>query len=89
MKFPASILIVLITLNLLACSSSPDELYGNSQVQPDLEIPPDLTVENSDARLVSPSEVTGNSGVTAKTGKKVPVLLGTSSIKLEGHADFY
>ena len=89
MKFPASILIVLITLNLFACSSSPDELYGNSRVQPDLEIPPDLTVENSDTRLELPSAVSaGNEGIAA-TGKKIQVLPEMQSIKLEGYADFY
>ena len=89
MKFPVSILVVLITLNLLACSSSPDELYGNSQVQPNLEIPPDLTVENSDARLELPSAVSaGSNGITA-TGKKTPVLPEMQTIKLEGYADFY
>jgi len=89
MKFPASILVVLITLNLLACSSSPDELYGNSRVQPDLEIPPDLTVENSNTRLELPSAVSaGNKGIVA-TGNKTLVLPKMQSIKLEGYADFY
>jgi len=89
MKLPVAILVVLSALNLVACSSSPEELYGDSRVQPDLVIPPDLTVENSDARLELPSVVAGNGGVTAKTGKKVPVLPNTGSIKLEGYADFY
>jgi outer membrane protein assembly factor BamC len=89
MKFPASILVVLTALNLAACSSSSDELYGNSRVQPDLEIPPDLTVESSDTKLEPPSAVSaGNKGIAA-TGKKNPVLPEMQSIKLEGYADFY
>jgi outer membrane protein assembly factor BamC len=89
MKFPASILVVLITLNLLACSSSPEDLYGNSRVQPDLEIPPDLTVENSDTRLELPSSVSADNKGIAVTGGKTPVLPEMQSIKLEGYADFY
>jgi len=89
MKLPVSILAVLTVLNLLACSSSPDELYGSSSVQPDLEIPPDLTVENSDTRLELPSAVSaGGRGITG-TGTEIPVLANIQSIKLEGYADFY
>ena len=89
MRFPASILVVLITLNLLACSKSPDELYGNSRVQPDLEIPPDLTVEKSDTGLELPSAVSAGNKGFAVTGKKTSVLPEMQSIKLEGYADFY
>ena len=89
MKTPVSILVVLTALSLVACGKSSSQSYGDSRIQPDLEIPPDLTVEYSNTKLELPSVVSANSGATAETGNSIPVLADIQSIKLEGYADFY
>jgi outer membrane protein assembly factor BamC len=88
MRFLVNFLIALTVINLAACSGSSIP-YGDTRVQPDLEIPPDLTVETSDSRIELPSTISNDGRAMADTNNKVPVLASVESMKLEGYADFY
>jgi outer membrane protein assembly factor BamC len=73
---------------LIACSSSSDPDYFNSQVLPNLEVPPDLTQASTDKSFELPAAIS-SSGDSAGESKEKPVLAKVDSIKLEGHTDFY
>jgi outer membrane protein assembly factor BamC len=88
MKLKATILVVLTTASLIACSSSSDLDYFDSQVLPDLEVPPDLTQLDTDQSFALPTAIS-SSGNSAGESSKIPVLANVDSIKLEGYADFY
>ena len=87
MKLPVATLFAYSVINLAACSGSSSDLtYLNSRVFPDLEVPPDLTIEEADSNFRLPAVFSGDG---KGSGNSVPVLANVDSIKLEGHADFY
>jgi outer membrane protein assembly factor BamC len=88
MKLKATILLVLTTASLIACSSSSNLDYFDSKVLPDLEIPPDLTQVDTDDSFELPTAISSG-GNSAGDSSKILVLANVESIKLEGYADFY
>ena len=53
---------------------------------PDLEVPPDLTLDIVDSNFELPAVISGDG---AKSGNGLPILARVDSVKLEGHSDFY
>jgi len=87
MKLLVVALIILSVMNLAACGGpSTDLQYLDSRVMPDLEVPPDLTLEAVDSKFELPA-VFSRDGAGTENG--VPVLASVDSITLEGHSDFY
>jgi outer membrane protein assembly factor BamC len=88
MKLKATILVILTTAGLIACSSSSNLDYFDSRVLPDLEVPPDLTQVDVDKSFELPTAISSG-GDSTEASNKIPVLANVDSIRLEGYADFY
>ncbi len=87
MKSLVVVLLIIGAMNLAACGgSSADLQYLDSRVMPDLEVPPDLTMDVVDSKFELPAVFSGDG---AGTENSIPVLASVDSVKLEGHSDFY
>lgn len=87
MKSLVVAILIFGAINLAACGGpSADLQYLDSRVMPDLEVPPDLTLEVVDSDFELPSVFSGDG---AGTANGIPVLASVDSIKLEGRSDFY
>ncbi len=87
MKSLVVVLLIIGAMNLAACGgSSADLQYLDSRVMPDLEVPPDLTMDVVDSKFELPAVFSGDG---AGTENNIPVLASVDSVKLEGHSDFY
>ena len=87
MKLLVVALLTIGAMNLAACGgSSADLQYLDSRVMPDLEVPPDLTMDVVDSKFELPAVFSGDG---AGTENSIPVLASVDSVKLEGHSDFY
>jgi len=87
MKLLVAALLIFGALNLAACGGpSTDLQYLDSRVMPDLEVPPDLTLDIVDSNFELPAAFSGDG---SETGNGIPVLARVDSVKLEGHSDFY
>ena len=63
MNLKATILVVLTTAGLIACSSSSNLDYFDSRVLPDLEVPPDLTQVDVDKSFELPTAIFSGSPI--------------------------
>ena len=87
MKSSVVTLLFFAVLNLAACGGpSVDLEYLGSRTMPDLEVPPDLTLDVVDSNFKLPAVFSADGA--GKEGA-LPVLPKVNSIKLEGHSDFY
>ncbi len=86
MILPRSIALALLVFVLAACQGGLDQRYLDASLGQKLELPPDLSADETESRF----ELPGNfSGDDPDQRDRVPVLAKVDSLKLEGSADLY